>query len=116
MGIFKTTGSKILIFALKLIHFESFILLASHICFANKKEIHIKGKYILFKKLIFFLLFAFQTIHLIHISLKIVYLCPDYCSLAPSQMKFGEKQGVNHNFIIDMTWMILSVHQSQSVI
>ena len=103
MGIFKTTGSKILIFALKLIHFESFILLASHICFANKKEIHIKGKYILFKKLIFFLLFAFQTIHLIHISLKIVYLYPNYCSLAPSQIKSVKIRAANHNFLIDMT-------------
>ena len=108
--IFKSTASKISIFALKLIHFESiFRLWHVHVFWIGSTN----EKYILAKK-IFLLLFAFQTIHLIHISLEIAYLCPNYCSLAPSEIKRVKIRAANHNIIIDMTWMILPVHQSQS--
>ena len=108
VNFFKTIVSKIWIFALKLIHFESFTFMCRFFSGAstNYKEI-LNDKNVV-------LLFAFQTIHLIHISLKIVYLCQDCCSLAPSHIKRVEKQAANHNFIINMTWMISSVHQSQS--
>ena len=68
VNFFKTIVSKIWIFALKLIHFESFTFMCRFFSGAstNYKEI-LNDKNVV-------LLFAFQTIHLIHISLKIGYL------------------------------------------